>query len=582
MPQARRKIAVLALALVGAAAAAPAEARARHRARAVAARTVTAPKPDAPAARATGRAAGGPGHVVFVTEKRAYLDAGSLDGLATGQSVALARAGRTVGACTVETVAAHEASCAGGRPRAGDTFRAPGRRAAKVAAAPVLPPLVDDDALAARASALAEAPTDKVDFDGRGSSRARGSAAVSPGFATWRGQPSDAGVYSQERVDATIRGMPLGATGLRFDAAFSAVRWQQPALERFRPGEPTQFYLWEAELTRRETDARTVFALGRIWPWHAPGLTGLDGFQLGRRSEAGTAEAGAYAGLVPTATSLAPRVDAWAAGLYGALAQNGARKARFRQAREELRLGAWRTPETGSVAEAEGLAQAWVGAASLGGAARARYASALDARPVLERATFDLGTRPALAFGGGLHVRYFGAALPDGAVLRDETQTLAGSVHGLADLRWDPSPSFGLATFAGAHRDAATGRRLVHAGAELRLPRLLGDFGGLWLGGTAEDGWLRGASGYGQLIGRFGARVQVLARASLSATEFETPSASPNLWELGGYLYLDATVASWLRLRAWSLVRAPFLVQGEPAVDASPSFTAGSSLTGSF
>jgi hypothetical protein len=579
MPQARRQIAVLSLALAAAAASRPAEARARRRPRGAATRAAAARKPDAPAARAP---SSGPGHVLFVTEKRAYVDAGALDGLVSGQSIALSRAGRSAGACTVETLAEHQAACVGGRPRAGDTFRAPGKRLAKKPPAPTLPPLVDDETLVARAATLAEAPIDKVDFDGRSSARAHGAATVSPGFATWRGQPTDGGVYSQERVDATIRGMPLGATGLRFDASFSAVRWQQPALERFRPGEPTQFYLWEAEVTRREADARTVFSLGRIWPWHAPGLTGLDGFQLGRRNEAETAEVGAYGGLVPTATSLAPRVDAWAAGVYGALTETGSKRALLRQARQELRLGAWKTPETGTVAEAEGLALAWLGAASLGAGARASYASAYESRPVVERATFDLGTRPTLAFGGGLHVRYFGAAPPDGAVLRDEAPALAGSVHGLADLRWDPRPWLGLATFAGAHRDALTGRHQVHAGAELRLPRLFGGFGGMWLGGTAEDGWMRGATGYGQLIGRFGARVQLLARASLGATEFETPTVAPNLWELGGYAHLDGALASWLRLRAWSLVRAPFLVQGAPAVDASPSFTAGSSLTGAF
>jgi hypothetical protein len=584
MPQARRKIAALALAVgLGlTASAATAHARARRRPQAPSARVVAARAPDSPAARATARpAAAGPGHVLFVTDKRAYLDAGSRDGLAPRQSLAISRGGRAAGACTVETVAEHQTTCVGARLRVGDTFRAPGRREAKKTAPPALPPLVDDDTLTSRAEALADAPQEKVDFDGRASAHARGAVSVSPGFAVWRGQPSDAGTYSQERIDAAIRGMPLGA-GLRFDAAFSAIRWQQPALERFRPGEPTQFYLWQAEVNRREMDARTVFSLGRIWPWHAPGLTGLDGFQLGRRNADQTAEAGAYAGFVPTATSLAPQIDAWAAGLYGALAQAGAKSALLRAAREELRAGAWHTPETGTVAEAEGLAQIWVGGVSLGGTGRAAYASAFDRRPVLERATFDLASRPTLAFGGGLHVRYFGESLPDGAVLRDEVPALAGSAHGLADLRWDPRPWVGLATYAGADRDAATGRHLLHAGAELRLPRLLGDFGGVWLGGAGEDGWLRGFTGYGQLVGRFRARVQLLARASLGATEFETPTAAPNLWELGGYVHLDGALSSWLRLRAWSLLRAPFLVQGEPAVDASPSFTAGSSLTGTF
>jgi hypothetical protein len=534
-----------------------------------------------PASSGVASSAVGPGHVTFVTEKRAYLDRGADHGLAVGQSVALSRGGRAAGACAVEALGPREATCAGGHPRVGDSFRA-SRAPAKVAAsAPALPAVTDEETRRAWAGAVAAAPYAKVDFDGHASGGGRAAVSVSPGFTAWVGRPETTGDTFQERLDGAV-GVPLGETGLRFDAAFSAMRWQTSSAERFRGGAPTQFYLWEAEISRREPDGRTVLSVGRMWPWHLPGLPMLDGVQLGRQNEARSVEAGVYAGALPTSEALRPTTDAWAAGGYASLAQAGDGKGVFRAAREELRAGVWNAPGAGLILEGEGLAQAWLGAWSLGASGRASWARDVEAAPVLERASVDLASRASGKVAGGVHLRTFGRAPFDAAPLRGEVASLAGSVHGVADVRCELDPALALAASAGAHRDGGTGRAHAHAGGEVRMPRLFGERAGVWLGGEAEAGWLRGVGAYAQLVARARDRLALVFRLSASATEFTTPTTAANVAELGGYLHLDGPLGSSLRLRAWSLARVPVAVEGGVPGEVSWGLASGGSLVGTF
>jgi hypothetical protein len=309
----------------------------------------------------------------------------------------------------------------------------------------------------------------------------------------------------------------------------------------------------------------------------------LDGFQLGRQNEAHSAEGGVYGGLIPTALGLAPTMDIWAAGLYGAVTETGNNRSPFRLARQEARVGVWRGPLAGLVGEAEALGQVWLGPARLGGGGRLRLAPSVAAQPVVERAYVDLGLQPVPSLGAAVHVRYFGTSLLDEeAALRALTPNLSGGLSALADAHWEAQSWVGVGGYADAHRDAQTGMARFHGAAEIRFPRALGEVGGVWLGAEAEEGWMRGRGYYVQLVGRFADRVQALARASANTSEFTTPDARPNVRELGAYLHLDGALASWVRLRAWSLLRVPFLVQDAPPGDAAPGVVFGSSLTGVF
>ena len=111
---------------------------------------------------------------------------------------------------------------------------------------------------------------------------------------------------------------------------------------------------------------------------------------------------------------------------------------------------------------------------------------------------------------------------------------------------------------------------------------MLGGVGGVSGGLEADAGWLRSQLVYGQLVTRFGERVRLLARASVSANEYTTPVTAPNIHELGAYLHLDGDLATWLRLRAWSLARVPLLIQGQFPTEATFGTSGGVSLMGGF
>lgn len=484
-----------------------------------------------------------------------------------------------MGACTVENAFDHQATCTGVHARAGDTFRPPTSVVAKKRAAPPdLPPVVDEPTLRARASVVGEARYEKVDFDRAHTFVHLGRASLTPQFTLWHTGSDPGGDYTLEELDAIVQAYDIGGSGVDFAAAFTAMHWGARATtSRFRPTSQSQFYLWEAEVTRRRSDAGTVVAIGRIWPWHTPGLMMLDGLQIGRRNQADTAEGGLYAGMLPGTTSVVPSSASWAAGAYGTLVQTGSKQGAFRLAREEVRVGLWSEPGTGLVTDADLLAQSWIGMWSIAVGGRALVAPSVASRPVLDRATFDLGARSTSPIGANVHLRYFGAPLLDTTTLVGVIPTSRGMLSALADAHWNVSPGLGLQAFASFNQERDTGDLIGTGGAELRLPRV---YDGLAFGGEVETGWLRGWLAYSQLASRAGERIHLLARLSVSASEFQTPTTTPNLDEVGAYFHLEGVLATWLRLRAWSTVRVPFLVEGELPTGLSYGVVFGASLTG--
>jgi hypothetical protein len=586
MPQNHRKIAaafiaIWGLTLAGEAAAAkrrPVHVRARSVASASSTRPVLAVEE---ATRAPTSSKAPAASVLFVTEKRAYLNRGALDGLAVGQSVPLLRRGRAMGTCTIESVSDHQATCTGTRARPGDGFRLPDAAVTqRRAASPVaLPPVEDGATLRERALAVAETPYEKVDFNRAHASSSHARASLQPEFVLWHTGSDPGGDYTLERVDGAVQAYDIGGSGIDFSAAFTAMHWgARTGSSRFRPNTQTQFYLWQAEFSRRHADANTVVTVGRMWPWHTPGLTMLDGLQIGRRNQADTAEGGIYAGMIPVALSTMPSSSSWAAGAYGSLVQTGSNHGGLRLLREEARLGVENDPSTKLVTDADLLAQAWIGMwnVSLGG--RGLVASHVRSGPMLDRASFDLGARPTAKAGANLHLRYLGAPLPAAVTLPDQIPTTHGMLSALADSFWNLSPGVALKAFGSFNQERVSNQRIITAGAELRLPRIRD---GLSLGGEAETGWMRGVLVYSQLASRAGERIQLLARLSVSATQFKTDMASSQD-ELGGYLHIEGRLATWLRLRAWSLLRMPFVVNGELPTELNYGLVAGASLTGAI
>jgi hypothetical protein len=113
------------------------------------------------------------------------------------------------------------------------------------------------------------------------------------------------------------------------------------------------------------------------------------------------------------------------------------------------------------------------------------------------------------------------------------------------------------------------------------LPRLLGDAGGLWLGGEAAQGWLASRGLYLQMLARLGRRVRAFARSSATIYSPGDTADAPSQRELGASLDLEAALASWLRLGARGLLRVP-LDLGEDGAGASPAGVLGLDLTGLY
>lgn len=522
------------------------------------------------------------GTVLFVTGARAYVDRGAADGLTTGQSVRLFRHGAPVATCTLELVSEHAGTCRTTAARVGDAFvvvqrqREQGTRPVELPA-PSAPELERD-----RAKALADAPVALVEFQPRAAVARGGSAWVTMGAAAW-GARGNAAAYQAAQVDVRLSRVPLGFGDLRLDLSVSAVQWQaRPDEERFRPEQPSQLYVWQAEVSRRELDSRTVLAFGRVWPWHLPGVPVLDGLQVGRRNEAGTVEWGAYGGTLPSRLTLAPLRDQWTAGVYAALAQPGRRGDLLRFSRQEARFATRFSDSIGQVQEAEAVAEASLGAWSLGGGGRLRHAAQIDAGPVVEQAHLDLRLRSSATAGAWAQLRHVGVAPEIVPLLVNETVTIDGGLHATGGAWAQLGRGLGLGLGGAWHDDRDSSRRALQGSLELQAPRVFGDAGGLWLGTNLMEGWLRSRGVYAQFVSSRLRLFQLVARVDAAATRFAAADASAvDLSEAGGYVHLQLRLGEHARLRARALARLP-LGGGGPPQQTTLAFVGGVDLTGTW
>ncbi|MFL5305853.1 MAG: hypothetical protein ACJ8F1_11600 [Polyangia bacterium] len=538
-----------------------------------------APRPRlrAVAARGTFRT----GHVQYITSRRAYLDRGGLDGLAAGQLLQLLRAGRPSVRCAVERTGDHVAVCSGPGIRVGDAFRvAPMRHGSALRERAAAQPQ-DPAVLEPRVQALASARFHKVEFAGANRHGISAAISASIAVAAWSGGAAlaDGGAYLVEEVDGQMRRLPVGDTDLRLDLAFTAVRWQlRPSTARFEPNVRTQFFLWEAELSRREIADRTVLAVGRLWPWHLPGLTVLDGIQVGRRTQDGAAEVGLYLGSLPSAAGLAPTVGSWATGVYAALVRMRPRSTGALGAMLEIRAGARHAPVAGQLREAELAGQIFGDLWSAGGGARGSQLVERGGAPALEDAHVHLRLHGLPRFSGWVQLRYAAPRLEDVAVLRSEVPNAGRAYHGALGGQLRLSPAIALALTADAHADRETGDRSMDATGEVILPRLFADAGGLWLAVTVTEGWARSRGGYAQFLGTPIANVRVLARVGARTLEFAGLQPNPDSREVDGYLQLDRALGDRWRLRARSSLTVPLSVQAQAPLPPRAAYQLGVDL----
>lgn len=252
-----------------------------------------------------------------VTRTRLYLDLERAGAIGPGARVELLRGERqAIGSCIVDSVSEHHASCPLGdlRVSPGDTPRvilsntlAEPSPIEASAAGPTIDtaPVADFEAV----------PFQKVEYRGqpeevlsRATLKLRERAAVYSGAGL---------TYARDQVSVVLQHLRLPLFGLEANADLRVLLQPvRPLEQRFRSESAAYLFVHEAMVTRRDPDHTLRLAIGRVAPWHIPGVLELDGGQIGIATPSDTLEVGAFAGFLPSLLSLSPTTERWAMGAY--------------------------------------------------------------------------------------------------------------------------------------------------------------------------------------------------------------------------------------------------------------------------
>jgi len=518
------------------------------------------PPPSGPEASPSARPAHrGVGEVAYVTAERAYLDAGSDDGLASGAEVTLRRHGEPSGSCRIEAIAPHHAVCVGARARPGDTFALPAPPA-EPPPPTVLPPPPPEDVMARRRAVLESAPLALVTFQAPPKEeplampRTR-AIDLSVTHQTWDASPG--GASSKESLDLLARGVPL-TSWLFLDLDARLEHWTSRQNPRFRPSDKTQVYLWQAQLTALPSDAMSISA-GRVLPWGIPGATVFDGGMVGWHSRWGEArvETGVFGGVVPQPDTLKPTTQRDTGGGYWIID----RQLPGGLFRTEGRLAAVRSPELGTRGEASLTGRYFARALDLSAEANLGAGGKVHSG-VLDSARVDATFRPASRLTVGGSYRYDGLGWPqtfDPPAFPGKTREADGFL-GYEVVRW-----LRLGATAGFSDDVSSGAGRRFFGPELIMPAVLGRWGTLSAGYLEEKGWIAGRSAYGQWVATPWRPLWFLARASWSHEETQGPYEDEGSVTLAARAELTSFLALRLSLSARTVLDASSGAGSRPA-----------------
>jgi hypothetical protein len=485
----------------------------------------------------------GSGAVTYVTASgRAYLDAGSQDGLLAGMEVVLRRGPGSPGRCRIEAIAPHHAVCTGARARAGDTF--------ELSPAPepppprLLPPPPAQDVLARRRAVVESAPVPLVVFQ----APAQGAPLVMPRtravdvsvtHQSWGATPG--GSSSKESIDILARGVPLSGW-LFLDLDARAERWTSRQNPRFRPRDQTQIYVWQAELTAVPSDALSLSA-GRVLPWGVPGATVFDGGLVSVRGRLASAraEAGLFGGTVPQPDTL--RVDSQRStgGVYWVLD----RQLPGAFLRTEGRLAAVRSPELGTRGEASLTGRLFLRQLDFSAEANLGAGGSAHAPGNLDSARVDATLRPAPGLSLGGSFRYSGLEWPqtfDPAAFPGRSREADGF------FAYDVVGWMRLGATGGFADDQDSGVNRKWFGPEASFPHLLGNRGTLSVGFLEERGWFGGRSAYAQLVATPWKPLWLLARIAWAHEQTQGPTTDEASVTLGARAELNRYLALRLTL----------------------------------
>ncbi len=513
-------------------------------------------------------------NVQYATATRGYLDAGARAGLTAGTVLQVRRGNRVVATCKVEHVSPAHAECVGSM-KAGDTVLLP---AAPEAAAPVSRPAppISAAALDRERAVLSAAAFEKVEYrEATGVATARRTVEVSIGYNGFFA--TGAGPWQRERADVTMRGAPLGG-GFTLDVDMSAQRWSRRSDPvSFRPGDPTQLYVWEAAISRRPASGASL-SLGRVRPWWTPGQAIFDGAQAGWRTEGGT-ETGVFGGVVPDTITLAPSLQHGTFGAYWAGQYPGGPDSVLRYFRHEARVAFVNTDELGKRIEGEALVEARI-LRVLDAGVDAKFAKGDQEAPGHLDAIRVNGTlRPVESFDVSGSFRYEGLPVPE---LDGPGNVMTGGTarHAEVSASWQPITLLRISAVSGLSTDLTTDVTRRWIGPEIAFPRLIGERLGASVGYFQEDGWSPGRSAWVQLIGRQRGIGQVLLRVSW----FRTRDVAPvELDELAAALNVQAQIWKYAALRIGAYGRTTLNGQQSPfAPGTGQSGVLDASLVGTF
>lgn len=492
----------------------------------------------------------GRARVEDANHRHAYFDAGLDEGLAPGVTVRVLRSGRDL-TCEVERASAHHARCVlSGAPRGARACFTPAVIAAPAVSSTVAGPGASERGLAS--AELQGALTTKggprvVDraTPGAGRLALRADAALTHHSFFVAG--GDA--LHRQSLQVSVRDVPLGFLGTTAQVDLSVLTYAaRPETAGFRAGSRAQLYVHETAVSRRAVEHDLVLSVGRIRPWHAPGIAYLDGLQVGFRPLAGL-EVGALGGGLPDLVALEPHLDRWMAGAYVAYARAWSR------ARVDLaaRGGVVRAPDVGTEGEAEAslrlgyhrLGAVWAAgrlAVGDGGARLSSVRARADVEPV-----------------AGLRVSLDGR-LRDGGPDPYAPDAVVDADHARASVRWEGWRGLSLGVSGGVGRLEQDDLARGVVGPELGLPALFGSMGGLWIGYQEALGWLPGRSGWVQLQLRPTANLSIWLRPLYR----EDHGEAGVLREVGGFAQVDLALARYLRIRGSVFGRMALTDLGDP------------------
>jgi hypothetical protein len=507
---------------------------------------------DPPAAAGSASAAPikhGPkvGAVVHVTALRAYLDAGTAQGLAPGKVLRLLRGGALAATCEVETAARRHATCRpDGAARRGDLFPVTPAAVAEPPAPKPLPRVLPPEELDRRAEAVAAQPQDKVEAKTAPAAMALPSGRrgeVGYAHASWSSTGQQP--WQEERLDAAIRGAEVW-DGITLHVDLQAVHWTaRPATFRMQPPDRSRLYVWEAALAQRDPRRDWTGALGRVVPWTIPGATPFDGLQLGLAPSGRRGEVGVFGGLVPDPVTLSPTAERSTAGAYGSLSLGSGPVI----ARTDARAAVVTSPELGTRMEGELRSFALLGrTVNAEGLLRLGVGGKHQAPNAIDLAQVDLSGRPVPKLLVSGLFRYAGLSVPDAAA-----PAVYPGIERRADgaVGYEVGPAL-VSASGGWGKDLASGLERAWLGPEVAFPRLFGPRGGASLGYAAEWGWIGGRTAWIQAAVRPAPRLRLDGRLTWTE-DFRAGGDSDHA--LGLLAAVNADVGRWVTLRASVLGR---------------------------